>query len=116
MPEHVDDLLSDYLDGELDEAGARRVTEHLDGCAPCAARLRSLRRMVRFISGNGTTENAPGSLALTWGELLKMIMRPDVDPEEPGRRLGEAMDRLQQGESIESVKNDWARSGDHAGP
>lgn len=37
------DLLSEYLDGELDEAARDEVGRHLAGCAACAAALEELR-------------------------------------------------------------------------
>lgn len=40
---HPDELLSAFLDDELREADALRVTRHLDGCAVCLAELDGLR-------------------------------------------------------------------------
>lgn len=34
--QEIDDLLSEYLDGELDARGAARVEVHLATCPPCA--------------------------------------------------------------------------------
>ena len=38
--------LSEYLDGELDDADCRLVEEHIQDCAPCVEFLRSLRRSI----------------------------------------------------------------------
>lgn len=43
------DLLSAYLDGELETAERRAVEEHLSVCAPCRADLQSLRRVVSVL-------------------------------------------------------------------
>jgi anti-sigma factor RsiW len=53
---HVRSLLSDYLDGELNDDAAAQVREHLDGCPRCAERFRALRRTVRFIQAKGPVE------------------------------------------------------------
>jgi len=42
---HPDDLLSAFLDDELEEADALRVARHLSGCPECAAELDGLRSM-----------------------------------------------------------------------
>jgi anti-sigma factor RsiW len=60
-PETIEDihqqiqvLMMGHLDGELDESGERRMREHVDGCAACAAelvkyhRLQDLARNVRL--------------------------------------------------------------------
>ncbi len=38
------DLLSDYVDGELDWATARRLKKHLRGCVDCTAFLNTFRK------------------------------------------------------------------------
>ncbi len=42
------DLLSDYVDGQLDPAAARRLERHLRGCADCTAFLNTFRKMQRM--------------------------------------------------------------------
>ena len=42
--------LSAYMDGDLAAGRARRIAAHLDGCGPCAARLRALRRAVEMLA------------------------------------------------------------------
>lgn len=37
------DLLSEYVDGELDRATARRLERHLRGCVECTAFLNTFR-------------------------------------------------------------------------
>ena len=42
---------SEYVDGELHEAGRRRIERHTSICPQCAALLASLRRMVELLPG-----------------------------------------------------------------
>ena len=46
MHEEWTDRLSDYLDGELPADEQRAVEAHLRDCAPCAAVLNDLKRVV----------------------------------------------------------------------
>lgn len=39
-------LLGDYVDGELDEASARALREHLSCCEPCEVVIDSLRKTI----------------------------------------------------------------------
>ena len=42
-------LSSDYIDGELDQAGTDRVKTHLDWCPPCNAFVNTLRATVAML-------------------------------------------------------------------
>jgi anti-sigma factor RsiW len=44
----VVELVSDYLDGELDGATTRRVEEHLALCPPCVTYVEQVRETVRL--------------------------------------------------------------------
>ena len=46
MTDHVLDWLDDFVDGELDDASARRVQAHLGVCAECAAAEQRLRALL----------------------------------------------------------------------
>jgi len=59
---HVRSLLSDYLDGELNEDAERQVEGHLMACGSCARAYRALRRTVRFVQANAQVEVPPDSL------------------------------------------------------
>lgn len=48
---HPDDLLSAFLDDELDEATATRVTEHVAACDHCMADLDGLREARAALRG-----------------------------------------------------------------
>ncbi|HYX89152.1 MAG TPA: zf-HC2 domain-containing protein [Gaiellaceae bacterium] len=55
------ELLSDYVDGELQPRARRRVLGHLLMCRRCRAVLRSLRRTIAHLHAIGPTEPAPDS-------------------------------------------------------
>ena len=45
----VVELVSDYLDGELDAPTCRRVEEHLARCPPCRVYVEQVRETVRAL-------------------------------------------------------------------
>lgn len=47
--EHVHDLLSEYLNGDLDDARRQAVRTHLEGCAACRRDYESLRLTVQLV-------------------------------------------------------------------
>jgi len=47
--QHVRDLSSDYIDGELDEVMVEKVRIHMGWCAPCNAFVSTLRATVKLI-------------------------------------------------------------------
>lgn len=49
----VNPLLQAYLDGELDEEGARRVSRHLDACRRCGLDARTFRDIKGAVSRVG---------------------------------------------------------------
>ena len=51
----IDELLSDYIDGELAEETSATVRAHIAGCERCAGAYRALRRTVRFVQNVGET-------------------------------------------------------------
>ena len=91
---HVDRLLSDYLDGELNHDAADQVAEHLAGCAVCTRRYRSLRRTVRFIQANGAVEIAPGTPAASTERFNRALMHPAATDADVNRVLWEEAQRL----------------------
>lgn len=50
------DLLSEYVDGELDEGERRIVDEHLQGCSGCRTQLDTIKSTVSMIQGFGEFE------------------------------------------------------------
>jgi anti-sigma factor RsiW len=92
--EHVDELLSDYLDGELSHEATERIQEHLAACRACAERCRSLRRTVRFIQGNAATEVAPQTAAGAQARFIATVMRPESTDADIARVLLEETQRV----------------------
>jgi anti-sigma factor RsiW len=55
------ELLSDYVDGELQPGARRRVFRHLLMCRRCRAVLRSLRQTIAGLHAIGSAEPTPDS-------------------------------------------------------
>jgi anti-sigma factor RsiW len=91
---HVRSLLSDYLDGELNEDASQQMREHLDGCAPCAGRYRALRRTVRFIQAKGRVDVPADSPERTAERFYAALMSPDSLVEDMWRVFAEGAQRL----------------------
>lgn len=54
------ELISDYLDGELPEADARRLERHLETCPGCTEYLEQMRAVAGGLGGLGGESLAPG--------------------------------------------------------
>ena len=75
-------LLSAWLDGELGETEAGRVSAHLEGCADCAcevAGLREVRAHLRSLPRHDDEEAAPDALAQTRADVER-LRRAALDP------------------------------------
>lgn len=59
---HPGDLLSAFLDGELDAAGRGAVAEHLAGCAPCRAEADDVAAARTAVRGLPMLQPPPGLL------------------------------------------------------
>lgn len=84
-------LLSEWLDGELEDASAQEVATHLDGCTDCRRRLEELAvpsRALREIVPQAAPSGFEGRLAARW---LQEGIRT---PEGPRLRLGAARLRI----------------------
>jgi anti-sigma factor (TIGR02949 family) len=57
----VVELVTDYLDGALSEADARRLERHLDTCPGCTEYLQQLRTIAGSLKGL-TEESFPGEM------------------------------------------------------
>lgn len=55
------EIVTDYLEGALDDANRRRVDEHLVGCEDCATYLEQLRVTIKLV-GRVTTEHFPPAM------------------------------------------------------
>ena len=49
--DEVRDLSSDYIDEDLDQGRAGKVSSHLERCGPCNAFVNTLRATVRLLRG-----------------------------------------------------------------
>ena len=68
--QHVRDLSSDYIDGELDEVMVEKVGSHLGWCAPCNAFVNTLRATVELLRAS-PKRRAPDSLRDRLRETLR---------------------------------------------
>ena len=85
MSEHLNEALSAYLDGELDEAARAAAENHLAACAECRATLEGLRGLVRRAQ---TLDDRPPEHDL-WAGIAERIGEPgtaNVIPLAPRRR------------------------------
>lgn len=53
------ELVSDYLDGGLDDLDRRRVENHLAGCDGCTAYVEQVRELLRLTAGVGPERHLP---------------------------------------------------------
>ncbi len=61
MPDQFTELLSGYLDGDLDATTRARVDGHLDACAECREVLAELRQIASAARGyQGTSRSGTG--------------------------------------------------------
>lgn len=77
----ADDLLSEFIDGELAPDTSRDLTAHLGMCDACAAAHRQMLRTVRFVRSNADVDIVPG----TTGALYALFTRTLSDPASPAR-------------------------------
>jgi len=71
MHEEWTDRLSDYLDGELSADEQRALESHLRTCAPCAAVLNDLKRVVARAQAAGAVARPPQ--ADLWAGIAERI-------------------------------------------
>jgi predicted anti-sigma-YlaC factor YlaD len=63
---------SDYLDGELDEAGRARVEQHARFCPKCHELLASLRRTLNALRELRSTDDAAGETGIADGVIARL--------------------------------------------
>jgi RNA polymerase sigma-70 factor (ECF subfamily) len=73
----VFELLSEYLNLELQPETCREIERHLEGCSPCVEFLESLRKTVALCRGyepatkpSVITEEARAELGTAWRKML----------------------------------------------
>src|SRR5882672_7250880 len=84
MSEHLNELLSSYVDDDVNALERMKVEAHLAGCAECRAAVDDLRQMVRRAAA---LDDRPPSRDL-WPAIAARIASPaaDVVPLAPRRR------------------------------
>lgn len=80
MSGHVEERLSDYLEGDLAPSGEERVRAHLRACAACRAALAELRDVVRRA---GSLQDSPPERDL-WPGIVARIEGRDTGSEPEG--------------------------------
>jgi len=69
--EAVKMLLSDYLDGMLDEDERRQVDEHLEACPSCRKELDDLRKTVQVLAGLPSVDAPEGFVSAVRSRLRR---------------------------------------------
>ena len=75
---HPADALSAYIDGDLDDAEARAVADHLAACAECRAVAADLKRL-RSDVGGWATDTALPAVDL-WPGIAARLSAPEATP------------------------------------
>jgi anti-sigma factor RsiW len=70
--QQMDERLDDYVDGNLDEAAAREVEQHLAACAACRAAEQATRRLLAHAAALPRSVAPPGDL---WPGIERRVAR-----------------------------------------
>lgn len=89
--EQIDELLSDFIDGELPEGAAAGVQAHLRACASCASSHKQLLRTVRFVQKNGRVPIRSGTAGDNYATFTRALADPSL------RDGGDPVDILREG-------------------
>lgn len=80
----TDALMMDWLYDELEPEHHASLTEHIDGCANCAAEIQSLRATRAMFADLPQVEPPPGLSAMLLQEAAKQAPRGDAAERRPG--------------------------------
>ncbi len=81
------DLISEYLDGALDDGPRAEVEAHLGGCASCAADAAELRKTWQLLERAPGLEPPPGFKERVWARIAETeSMAARVEKPVPGWR------------------------------
>ena len=69
----IEELLSSYVDGELDNATAQSLELHLQMCPPCAAFLRTFAATKRCVRAESVSQMPADCEASLWAFLQREI-------------------------------------------
>ena len=87
----IENLLSSYVDGELDNHTAQSLELHIQMCPPCAAFLRTFIATKKVSRLEALTTMPPDCEASLWSFLEReagVAPPPDVGPSPCGRACG----------------------------
>jgi RNA polymerase sigma-70 factor (ECF subfamily) len=71
----VFEMLSQYLDAELDGVACGEIEQHLAGCPPCIEFLNSLRRSIRLCHDCESAETPPPLSASERDQLRQAYLK-----------------------------------------
>jgi anti-sigma factor RsiW len=83
---HIQHLLSEYIDGSLSAAATRRVEAHLAECALCASELREWRTLLQLVSRHASVR-CPIDCATVVAERIEAAARDRASGAGHGRRF-----------------------------
>jgi len=72
--------LSEYIDGELDQATCEELERHAENCIPCKICLMTLKRTVKLCKGIESEEPVPETLSDRMKALIKEIQQSGTFP------------------------------------
>jgi len=71
------ELVTDFLDGSLDEPAGRRFADHLPGCRGCERYVEQVRQIRRLLRGQATHRTLlPATRAALLGAALLVPVSP----------------------------------------
>ena len=79
MCAHIDELLSDLIEGDLPDATRTSVETHVASCARCGPAYNSLKRTVRFIRAQSDVDLAPGTAGGNYYDFTSALMQGEPE-------------------------------------
>lgn len=76
----IEDLLSSYVDGELDNTSAQRLELHMQMCPPCAAFLRTFLATKKCARGRALEQMPAECEGSLWSFLQRELGDESVPP------------------------------------
>ena len=88
---HIDERLSDYLEGKIDSRGVREITDHLAACPSCASLLEAMKEARETLAAWPELEPSPhllrklvaipASTKTSWlRSFMDFLLRPSLQP------------------------------------
>ncbi len=76
---HIDELLSDLIEGELADGTRAGVEEHLASCARCSSAYKKLKRTVRFVRAQADAPLPPGTPGGAYMEFTAALAQGETE-------------------------------------